>query len=293
MHPSHYSAISFPSFGIEVNPGRSFTLGSMTVYYYGLVIAVGLILAVLYACHRAKDFGLKEDDITDGVLWITPFAILCARIYYVAFSWEAYAENPITALYIWEGGIAIYGSVLGAILGMWVFCKIRKMKFTTVLDLIMMVFLIGQFIGRWGNFFNREAFGAPTDSFFRMGLYNTTTNAWEYYHPTFLYESVWNLVGFVILASLCGKRKYDGQVALGYAAWYGLGRSFIEGLRMDSLYWGPFRVSQVLAAITCVAAAAALIWQHFRPHDPAQLYVNQVNAVTNHVGEGLDPLGQE
>lgn len=276
MHPSNYSAIAFPSFGIEVDPGRSFSVGPFTVHYYGLIIAIGLVLAIGYACRRSKEFGLTEDDILDGTLWVTPFAILCARAYYVAFSWEAYADDPISALYIWEGGIAIYGGVLGAVLGMFVFCKCRKLKFTTVLDIILMVFLVGQSIGRWGNFFNREAFGAATDSFLRMGLFNTKTGAWEYYHPTFLYESVWNAVGFVILASLCGKRKYDGQVALGYAAWYGLGRSFIEGLRMDSLYWGNFRVSQVLAAVTCLAAVSILIWQSFRQHDPAKLYVNQV-----------------
>ena len=278
MNPANYSAISFPSFGIEVDPARTLTVGPFTAYYYGLVIALGLVLAVLYACRRSKEFGLKEDDITDGVLWVTPFAILCARAYYVAFSWEDYADNLISVLYIWEGGIAIYGGVLGAVLGMWAFCKVKKLKFTTVLDLILMVFLIGQSIGRWGNFFNREAFGAATDSFFRMGLFNTKTGGWEYYHPTFLYESVWNAIGFVILASLCGKRKYDGQVALGYAAWYGLGRTFIEGLRVDSLWWGPFRVSQVLAAVTCLAAATVLVWQHFKPHDPAKLYVNQVAA---------------
>ena len=122
---------------------------------------------------------------------------------------------------------------------------------------------------------NREAFGAPTDSFLRMGLYNTATGAVEYYHPTFLYESLWNFVGFLLLHFLSKKRKYDGQVALGYVAWYGLGRAFIEGLRMDSLYWGPFRVSQVLAGISCVAAVAVLLWQGFRPHDPAKMLVNQ------------------
>ena len=134
-------------------------------------------------------------------------------------------------------------------------------------------------IGRWGNFFNREAHGGVTDSFLRMGLLNPFTGEGEYYHPTFLYESVWNLIGFVILTRLCGKRKYDGQVALGYAAWYGLGRSIVEGLRVDSLWWGPFRVSQVLAAVTCVTAVSILIWQHFKPHDPANLWVNQVAAM--------------
>ena len=163
---------------------------------------------------------------------------------------------------------------------MWILCKVKKLKFTAVLDLILTAFLIGQFIGRWGNFMNREAFGAATDSFLRMGLFNTKTGAWEYYHPTFLYESAWNVVGFLLLHFLADKRKYDGQMALGYAAWYGLGRAWIEGLRVDSLYWGPFRVSQVLAAVTCVAAVAVLIWQNTREHDPAKLYVNQVAAQT-------------
>ena len=276
MNPSNYTFISFPTFGIEVNPGRSIALGNFSIYYYGLVIALGLLLAVMYACKRSKEFGLKEDDILDGVLWVTPLAIVCARIYYVAFSWEAYADNPISILYIWEGGIAIYGGVLGAILGMAVLCKVKKLPLTVVLDLILMAFLIGQSIGRWGNFFNREAFGAATDAFSRMGLFNQFTGTWEYYHPTFLYESLWNAAGFVLLHFLSKKRRYDGQMALGYAAWYGLGRSIIEGLRMDSLWWGPFRVSQLLAAITCIAAVSILIYLNFKPHAPADLYVNKV-----------------
>ena len=147
---------------------------------------------------------------------------------------------------------------------MLIFCKIKKVNVFGILDLTLTGFLIGQCIGRWGNFFNREAFGAATDSFFRMGLYNTVTGAFEYYHPTFLYESVWNLAGFLLLNRAFTHRKYNGQVALLYCAWYGLGRSWIEGLRMDSLYWGSLRVSQVVAIITCVAASAALIWNHFR-----------------------------
>ena len=276
--PANFSSISFPSLGIEVNPARMFSLGPLTIHFYGLIIATGLMLAVIYCCKRSAQFGLKEDDVLDGVLWVTPFAILCARAYYVAFQWQDYAADPISALYIWNGGIAIYGGVLGAVAGIAVLCKIKKLKMATVLDLVLLGFLIGQSMGRWGNFFNREAFGAPTDSFFRMGLFNTLTQSWEYYHPTFLYESVWNAVGFVGLHFLSKKRKYDGQIALGYAAWYGLGRAFIEGLRMDSLYWGPFRVSQVLAGISCIAAVSVLLWQHFKPHDPANLLVNRVNA---------------
>ena len=278
MNPNNYSSIFFPFLGLELDPGRGFSIGSMTVHYYGVIIAVGLLLAVLYGCKRSKEFGLKEDDIMDGVLWITPFAILCARIYYCIFSWDQYADNPISMLYIWKGGLAIYGGVLGAVLGVLVFCRIKKIKIGALLDVVALGFLIGQSLGRWGNFFNREAFGSATDSFFRMGLMNKYTGEYEYYHPTFLYESLWNVAGFVLLHFLSKKRKYDGQIALGYAAWYGMGRALIEGLRVDSLYWGPFRVSQVLAAASCVAAVAVLLWNCFRSHDPANMQVARMQA---------------
>ena len=270
-----YTLISFPGLGLELDPPSTIQLGPLTIHFYGLIIAVGMLLAVLYASKRSKEFGLKEDDLIDGVLWVAPFAIICARLYYCIFEWDQYASNPISILYIWNGGLAIYGGVLGAVIGLSVFCKVRKIKATAMMDVVSLGLLIGQLVGRWGNFMNREAFGAPTDSFLRMGLYNTATGAVEYYHPTFLYESLWNFVGFLLLHFLSNKRKYDGQVALGYVAWYGLGRAFIEGLRMDSLYWGPFRVSQVLAGISCVVAVAVLLWQGFRPHDPAKMLVNQ------------------
>ena len=275
MIPANYSVISFPFLGLEVNPPRTLSIGPFTAHYYGLIIAIGLVLAVIYACRRSEQFGLTEDDILDGVIWVTPFAILCARAYYVAFSWQEYAADPISVLYIWNGGIAIYGGVLGAVLGMAVISRVKKVKFTAVLDLILLAFLIGQSIGRWGNFMNREAFGAATDSFFKMGLFNTRTNMVEYYHPTFLYESLWNLCGFVLLHFVSKKRKYDGQIALCYAAWYGLGRCMIEGLRVDSLWWGPFRVSQLLAGISCVTAVAVLVWQQGKPHDKSQRYQTQ------------------
>ena len=171
MNPANYSAISFPFLGLEVNPGRGFSIGPLSANYYGLVIACGLLLAAWYGMKRSKTFGFTEDDILDGVLWVTPFAILCARAYYCIFSWESYASNPISVLYIWEGGLAIYGGVLGAAVGVTVYCKIKKLKLPALLDVVSIGFLIGQSIGRWGNFFNREAFGAATDSFFRMGLY--------------------------------------------------------------------------------------------------------------------------
>ena len=273
-----YTEISFPSLGLTLNPPSTIHLGPLSIHFYGLIIATGLILAVVYACRRCKEFGIKEDDLMDGVLWVTPFAILCARAYYCIFSWEHYADNPISIFYIWEGGLAIYGGVLGAIIGVAVFCRIKRIKLPMLLDLVALGFLIGQSMGRWGNFFNREAFGAETDSFLRMGLLNSRTGAVTYHHPTFLYESLWNLAGFLLLHKLSKKRQYDGQIALLYAAWYGLGRAMIEGLRTDSLYWGPFRVSQLLAAVSCIAALAVLIWQYFRPHDPADLFVNKIVA---------------
>ncbi len=264
MNPQNFTAISFPAFGIEWDPVRAFDIGPLSIHMYGLIIALGLLAAVLYGCKRCQQFGIKEDDLIDGVLWVTPFAVLCARAYYVIFQWESYADNPISVFHIWEGGLAIYGGVIGAAVGVCVFSKFKKISIPALLDLVSLGFLIGQSAGRWGNFFNREAFGAPTESFLRMGLFNSVTGSWEYYHPTFLYESVWNICGFVLLHFLSRKRRYDGQIALGYAAWYGLGRCMIEGLRMDSLYWGPFRVSQLLAGVTCVAAVAVLAFNHFR-----------------------------
>ncbi len=275
MNPANYSSISFPSFGIEVNPPRILELGPLTVHYYGLIIAIGLTLAAIYGCKRSRQFGLTEDDILDGVLWVTPFAIVCARIYYCVFAWHEFAGNPISVLYIWNGGIAIYGGVLGAIAGIAVFSRIKKVPMAAVLDIVLLGFLIGQSIGRWGNFMNREAFGAPTESFLRMGLFNTLTGQWEYYHPTFLYESLWNALGFCILHFLSKRRRYDGQIALGYAAWYGLGRCMIEGLRMDSLYLGPIRVSQWLAGLTCIAAVLALLYFRRKPHGEDALWVRR------------------
>ena len=267
--PSGYGGISFPGLGLSCNPPRTLEIGSFSIHYYGLIIAVGLLLAVIYACRRSKQFGIKEDDILDGVLYVTPFAVLCARLYYCIFAWNegGYAQNPISILYVWEGGLAIYGGVLGAILGVAVFCKFKKIKLPALLDLVALGFLIGQGVGRWGNFMNREAFGAAVseDYFLAMGLTNQLTGQVEYYHPTFLYESLWNLTGFVLLHFASKRRRYDGQIALGYAAWYGLGRAIIEGLRVDSLYWGSIRVSQALAALSCIAALILLIYFWIKP----------------------------
>lgn len=281
--------IIFPSLGNwTINPSRSFFIGSLEIHWYGVLIAFGLLLAVVYACRRCKLFGLTDNDLIDGVLCIVPFAVLCARAYYCIFQWEAYADNPISVLYVWEGGLAIYGGVIGAAIGIILFAMVKKdkVKLTAVLDITALGFLIGQSIGRWGNFINREAFGAETTSFLRMGLLNQITGEITYYHPTFLYESLWNACGFALLHFLTKKRKYDGQIALGYVAWYGLGRAMIEGLRTDSLYLGPVRVSQLLAAVSCIAAVVILVVLSFKKHDSERLFVNVVakrNAPTEQV----------
>ena len=272
--------IAFPGLGIEIDPYRGFTLfGKFSIHFYGLIIGIGLVLAVTYGLRRCRQFGLKQDDILDGVLCIVPIAIICARLYYVAFKWDTFKNDLPSIIEIWEGGLAIYGGVIGAALSIIVFCKIKKISLGAVLDLVALGFLIGQSIGRWGNFFNREAYGALTDSFLRMGLMlnenGRPITQMLFYHPTFLYESLWNAAGFVMLHFLSKKRQYDGQIALGYAAWYGLGRALIEGLRTDSLYWGPFRVSQLLAAVSCVAAVTVLIVQMLRKHDRKNLFVNR------------------
>lgn len=268
-----FSTISFPSLGISMNPPSTVSVGPLTIHWYGAIIAFGLVLAVLYCSRRSREFGLTEDDMLDGVLTVTPLAILCARIYYVAFSWENYKDNPISALYIWQGGIAIYGSVIGAALGILIFSKWKKVKAAAVLDLVSLGFLIGQCIGRWGNFMNREAFGAETESFFRMGLEYAWSGNVIYVHPTFLYESAWNFVGFLILSQLSKHRKYDGQTALQYLVWYGAGRAVIEGLRTDSLYipGTALRVSQLLAAACCVVGLILLAVFAGKPHDPEKM----------------------
>ena len=284
MNPSDYTKISFPGLGIEMNPPKYFELFNtgIEINLYGMVIAIGLVLAVIYGLWQMKNYGLNEDQILDGVLIIVPIAVICARLYYCAFEWESYKSDPKSILYIWEGGLAIYGGIIGALLSILVYCKVRKIKVGAVLDLTMLGFLIGQCIGRWGNFFNREAVGDLGNNlnwFLRMGLMHKFTGQYEYFHPAFLYESLWNLAGFLFLHFMSKRRKYDGQIALMYCAWYGFGRAIIEGLRVDSLCAGSFRVSQVLAAVTCVAAVAVLVFMRFKAHDPANLYVNVVGPI--------------
>lgn len=272
-------AITFPNLGISVNPSRvAFNVLGKDIYWYGIIIAAGFLLAVIYAMRRAPSFGLNEDNILDMLFVAVPLAIVCARLYYCIFYWDLYRDNPIAILYVWEGGLAIYGGVIGAVIGVAIFCRVKKLPIGPLLDVGSLGLLIGQMIGRWGNFMNREAHGAVTDGFFKMGIADAAGNV-TYYQPTFLYESVWNLVGFVALHFYSKRRKFDGEVFLLYLAWYGLGRAWIEGLRTDSLYLfnTGIRVSQLLAALSCVAAIAVLVYVRVvRKPQPEKLYVNRV-----------------
>ena len=272
-------AITFPNLGISVNPSRvAFTVLGKDIYWYGIIIAAGFLLAVIYAMRRAPSFGLNEDNILDMLFVAVPLAIVCARLYYCIFYWDLYRDNPIAILYVWEGGLAIYGGVIGAVIGVAIFCRVKKLPIGPLLDVGGLGLLIGQMIGRWGNFMNREAHGAVTNSFFKMGIADAAGNV-TYYQPTFLYESVWNLVGFVALHFYSKRRKFDGEVFLLYLAWYGLGRAWIEGLRTDSLYLfnTGIRVSQLLAALSCVAAIAVLVYVRVvRKPQPEKLYVNRI-----------------
>lgn len=290
------AAISFPFLGNwSICPSNSFTLFGLTFYWYGAIIAVGFLLAVAYAYRRCeRDFGIRQDDLTDVLLFAVPLAIVGARAYYVVFygNYSSFADM----VKIWEGGLAIYGGVIAAFVTIVVVCRIKHISSLAVLDLTSFGLLIGQSIGRWGNFMNREAFGYETDIFCRMGL--TLNDVTIYVHPTFLYESLWNAVGFLAMHLLSRKRerRFDGQFLLLYLAWYGLGRAWIEGLRTDSLYLGAtgIRVSQLLAIVTFVLATAALIiLLRSGRCTPDKLWVNRVSAAkeAENNPEPADPEG--
>lgn len=275
------AVISFPMLGdLQLDFPAYFTVFGHTFYMYGIVMALTLLVALFYATRKAKCFGLKADDVYDLVIWIVPMAIIGCRIYYVICEWDRYKDNIISVLYIWEGGIGMLGgTILGTITAI-VWSKIKKIPFGATLDLAGSSLILGQVLGRWANFVNREAFGRETDIFCRMGL---TRPGFEtvYVHPYFLYESLWNLVGVLIINLFWLKkdrRKYDGQVFLFYTLWYGTGRAMLEGLRTDSLYipGTGIRTSQLLAALIAVLSLALLIINSRRSHPPT--YAAQVAA---------------
>lgn len=277
----HHSPITFPNLGITVDPSPvAFTVFGKNIFWYGIIIAVAFVAAYAYMAKNAKRLGLSADDALDAVLWAVPVGIIFARAYYCIFNWSIYAENPVSVLYIWEGGLAIYGGIIGGVLMLYLVSRRKKIPFPTVLDMAGPAVMIGQIFGRWGNFFNREAHGCITDSFLKMGLVGADGTV-TYYHPTFLYESLWNLVGFFGLHFYTKHRKFDGEIFALYVAWYGLGRAWIEGLRTDSLYFFStgLRVSQVLAIVSCVAATALIVFVRVRKSPKSEdLYVNRKQA---------------
>ncbi len=257
--------VSFPGLNIDLTINRvAFSIGGVfDIYWYALFIATGVVLALLYAYFNAKRFSVDFDNLLNCFIVGVITAILGARIYYVAFKWDYFSANPSQILNIRDGGIAIYGAIIGALIGGLVVAKIQKMELLPLLDLTMICFLIGQAVGRWGNFMNQEAYGTPTDSLFRMVSEGTGGVA---VHPCFLYESVWCALGVLVLHIFSKKwQKYYGQIAFLYMVWYGLERMFVEGLRTDSLYL-PFtigtyqpRVSQILSAVLVIAGIVLLI----------------------------------
>lgn len=277
---SSYTRVYFEGLGIDFDlPSVAFSIGSYEVHWYGIIIAFGFALAVLYGGRMAYKWKMSLDGMTDVLIWGTILGIVCARAYYVLFEWSYYKDHLIEIPQIWNGGIAIYGGIIGALIGAAIGCKVGKINFQNLLDLGALGLLIGQGIGRWGNFFNQEAFGTNTATApFRMWslkIHDTLEASAEALaakgidvdpnvpvHPTFLYESVWCIVGFFILNYIVHKRRqYKGEVFFLYGIWYGIERMVVEGMRTDSLYIGntTIRVSQLLSAVVVVAFAVCHI----------------------------------
>lgn len=271
------TTVSFPGMGLEFEINRvAFHLGSLPVYWYGILIALGFVLAIMYVNRRAKEFGVDADRMLDVILGGAIGGIVGARTYYVLLQWDYYGQNLDQIFNTRSGGMAIYGGLIGGVLIGLLMCKIRKVKMLPALDVVSGGFLIGQCIGRWGNFVNVEAFGGNTSLPWGMASPNITAylSAHEAeleaigmnidpnmpVHPTFLYESLWCLLGFAFLAWYTRRRKFDGEMILLYAIWYGAGRAVIEGLRTDSLMIPntSLRASQVLAIV--LVGVTVVIW---------------------------------
>ena len=289
--------IQFPELGWKFNiDPTAFSVFGFDIQWYGIIITLGLILALIYALPRMKRFGLDSDRSVDAIIGGVIGGIIGARIYYVLMRWDEYKWDWKAIINTRQGGLAIYGGIIGALLVGLIICRIKKIKMLPMLDIVSLGFLIGQGVGRWGNFFNQEAFGTNTSSFLGMtgGTIQRTISdgmqlggdmyengldmLWEKpVHPCFFYESVWCLLGFVILAFWSKRRKYDGQIFLMYLAWYGAERFVVEGLRTDSLMLGNIRISQALSAIIFVASVILQIVLYSRKkRDPESmpLYVN-------------------
>ena len=278
---SNYTHVFFDGLGIDFElPSVAFSIGGYEINFYGIIIAFGFGLAVLYGGRMAYKWKMSLDGMTDVLIWGTLFGIICARLYYVAFRWDYYSEHLSEIPLIHNGGIAIYGGIIGALIGAAIGCKIGKINFLNLLDLGSLGLLIGQGIGRWGNFFNQEAFGTNTETaLFRMWspkirdtLAATSAELADKgievnpalpVHPTFLYESVWCLLSFLVLHYIVTKkRSFKGEIFMLYGVLYGAERMIVEGMRTDSLYIGSttIRVSQLLSAIIVIVALCFFIY---------------------------------
>ena len=273
------TTIRFPHLGLTLNPGKSFTVFGIEIAYYGVIIALGMLAGALVAYREAKKTGQKVDDYIDFTLYTLIAAIIGARIYYVIFEWDYYSAHPLEIFNLRAGGLAIYGGVLASALTLFIFTKVKKLKFWLMADTAVQGLIIGQIIGRWGNFFNREAFGGYTDSLFAMQLpvseakgitqelieHLVTIDGVGYVqvHPTFLYEGTWNLLLFIGICLYKRHKKFDGEIFAIYLMGYGVGRFIIEGLRTDQLVikaLGGIAASQVLSIILIVLAVAFVIY---------------------------------
>ena len=266
----------------------AFHIGGKAIYWYGILIALGVVLALWFCMRQRTKYGISEDNLLDGVLWGVPLSVVGARIYYVIFYLSEFRNTDGSldwgrVIAVWDGGLAIYGGVIVAIATCYVLSRVRHFKLGALTDLIVMGLLIGQAIGRWGNFMNREAFGSETTLPWRMELLTRAGEAVDV-HPTFLYESLWNVVGLLLIVFVVSKaRRFDGENTWFYFLWYGLGRFWIEGLRTDSLYlfdWTiggqPIRVSQALSLVMVLVSSFLLLYHiKLHPHRPEELYVNQ------------------
>lgn len=286
--------VLFPGLGLSFEIDRvAFRLPfvDLPIYWYGLIIAAGFIVAILVCCKLAPKVGIKAEQLTDFILFAVPISIIGARLYYIIFYLDLFRNESggldlLKMLSIRDGGLAIYGGIIAGLITLIVFCKIKKLNFFAFADCMAFGLLIGQSAGRWGNFVNVEAYGGPTDLPWRMGIegFVEATGTWEYMevHPTFLYESLWNVVGLVILYIIFKKcRKFDGELMFFYFGWYGVGRGFIEGLRTDSLYFfnTGIRVSQVLGYVSGIVAFGILLYVLLaKKPKPEDLYVNRLKA---------------
>ena len=256
--------VAFPELGLNFNINSSINLGILEIRWYALFIVTGMILAVLFSIWEGKRIGVSSDTVLDVALISIPSAIVGARLYYVVFSLDSY-DSFWDVFKIWEGGLAIYGGVIAGVAAGVLYLHKKKLCVGKIADLAGMGFLIGQAIGRWGNFMNGEAYGGPTNLPWGMMIeYETTTPV----HPTFLYESLWNVIGFIILFLYRKHKKFDGEIFLLYVVWYGIGRAWIEGLRSDSLYlWSTdIRVSQLLAILAVLCGVIIISYKRYKLH---------------------------